>query len=272
MERNSVEHGSLVMNINSGSLPDRSTLSLKILTYNVHSCVGTDRKIDPHRIAEVVAETGADIIALQELDVGRKRTGGVDQAHVIASLLKMEAHFHPALHVQEEKYGDAILTAWPTRLIKAGPLPSIGETRGALWVRAELPGFGINILNTHLGLRGADRARQVSMLLSGEWIGSADFQAAPAIICGDLNAIPSSPAYKSIARQFRDVQLLTSPRAARTFPSRFPLLRLDHIFVSEGTGVTGSRVISTPLARQASDHLPLLAEVNWGISSPERED
>ncbi|MDM9625623.1 endonuclease/exonuclease/phosphatase family protein [Rhizobium sp. S152] len=250
------------MNINAR---DGTGRSLKILTYNVHSCVGTDRKIDPPRIAEVIAETGADIIALQELDVGRKRTGGVDQAHMIASLLKMEAHFHPALHVEEEQYGDAILTALPTRLMKAGPLPSIGELRGAIWVRAEIDGMGVNILNTHLGLRGTDRARQVAELLGRDWIGSPEFQSAPAIICGDLNAVPSSPAYKSIARQFRDVQLLSSVRAARTFPSRFPLLRLDHIFVSEGIGVERSQVVTTLLTRRASDHLPLLAEVICGV-------
>jgi endonuclease/exonuclease/phosphatase family metal-dependent hydrolase len=238
-----------------------SPSSLSVLTYNVHSCIGTDRKVDVHRIVDVIAQTGADIIALQELDVGRKRTGGIDQAHLIASLLKMDAHFHPALHVEDEKYGDAILTALPTRLMKAGPLPSKGEVRGAIWVRVDLPGIALNVINTHLGLRNSDRVQQVSTLLGNEWIGSAEFQASPGIICGDLNAIPSSAAYKALSASFRDVQGVAPAIRARTFPSRFPLLRLDHIFASKEIGILGSQVISTAASRRASDHLPLLAEV-----------
>ncbi|NLS05320.1 EEP domain-containing protein [Rhizobium sp. P32RR-XVIII] len=246
----------------SSVLPEQAGGELKILTYNVHSCIGTDRRIEPTRIADVIAETGADIIALQELDVGRKRTGGVDQAHMIASLLKMEAHFHPALHVEEEKYGDAILTALPTRLIKAGRLPSVGEMRGAIWVQVDLAGAHLNLLNTHLGLRRIDRARQATALLGEEWIGSANFQAAPAIICGDLNAIPLSPAYKMLARHFRDAHLLAARRPRATYPSRLPVLRIDHIFVSDGLDVTSAIVPTTPLARRASDHLPLLVSVS----------
>ncbi len=236
---------------------------LRILTYNVHSCVGTDRQLDPIRIADVIAQSGADIIALQELDVGRKRTGGVDQAHRVATLLNMEAYFHPALHVQEEKYGDAILTALPTRLMKAGPLPSVGETRGAIWTQVDAGGRKLNVLNTHLGLRNIDRTKQVRTLLSDEWIGSEDFQAAPSIICGDLNARPSSPAYRMLAGQFRDAQLRVTERPRPTFPSRFPLLRIDHVFLSQDLEVTTASVISTPLTKRASDHLPLLITLRF---------
>jgi endonuclease/exonuclease/phosphatase family metal-dependent hydrolase len=242
------------------------TPELKILTYNVHSCIGTDRKLDPHRIADVIARTGADVIALQELDVGRKRTAGVDQAAMIAKLLKMEAHFHPALHVEEEKYGDAILTAFPTRLMKAGPLPSLGETRGAIWVRINWHGRQVNILNTHLALRNVDRVRQVEMLMGGEWIASSEFGGDAAIICGDLNAIPTSPAYRMLARRFRDTQRLTSGKPRPTFPSRFPLLRLDHILVSEHFDVGSATVLADPLCRRASDHLPLLVTLRPGQS------
>jgi endonuclease/exonuclease/phosphatase family metal-dependent hydrolase len=245
----------------SGISPLQGGRSIRILTYNVHSCVGTDRRIDPHRVADVIAQSGADIIALQELDVGRKRTGGVDQAHLIAGLLKMESHFHPALHVEEEKYGDAILTALPTRLMRAGPLPSVGETRGAIWVQVDVNGLTLNVLNTHLGLRGVDRAQQIAALLGSDWIGSSAFQAAPSIICGDLNAIPLSPAYRTLARQFRDAQLLAGGKPRPTYPSRLPVLRIDHVFVSEGLGVRRVTAIADPLARRASDHLPLLAEI-----------
>ena len=112
---------------------------LRIMTYNVHRCVGADGRADPRRIAEVIAACGPDMVALQELDVGRLRTGGIDQAHAIAHLLGMSVHFNPALQVEEELYGDAILTALPMRLVKAGPLPgSVGfEARGAPAISAD---------------------------------------------------------------------------------------------------------------------------------------
>ena len=85
----------------------------RLLTYNVHRCVGVDRQLDVARIAGVIADLEPDIVCLQELDVGRARTGGVDQAHAIAERLDMSFHFHPAMRVEEELYGDAILTRLP---------------------------------------------------------------------------------------------------------------------------------------------------------------
>src|SRR4051794_7462009 len=124
----------------------RRRAMIRILTYNVHSCRGLDGRVSPGRIAEVIAAARADIVALQELDVGRARSGGLDQAQAIARELGIDVHFHPARQVEGERYGDAILSALPFRLVKAGPLPEpprrppFFETRGALWVSVELAG------------------------------------------------------------------------------------------------------------------------------------
>ena len=91
-------------------------MTLRVMTYNVHRCVGVDKRLDLERVAEVIAAARPDVVALQELDVGRRRTKGVDQAHGLAELLGMRSHFNAALHVEEERYGDAILTALPERL------------------------------------------------------------------------------------------------------------------------------------------------------------
>jgi len=104
--------------------------------------------------------------------------------------------------------------------------------------------------------------QQVSTLLGEDWIGSAAFRALPAIICGDLSAVGSSSAYRRMAQHFQDAQLLAGRKPRPTFPSRFPVLRLDHIFVSEGFGVTAAEIPTNPLTRQASDHLPLTVELN----------
>ncbi|WP_028747193.1 endonuclease/exonuclease/phosphatase family protein [Rhizobium mesoamericanum] len=235
---------------------------IRILTYNVHSCVGTDRKIDPARIAAVIADAGPDIVALQEIDVRRRRTGGVDQAAIIASLLKMEAHFHPALAIAEEQYGDAIITALPAHPIKAGPLPSLGEARGALSVEVMFANRNLLVVNTHLGLRRRDRAQQMSTLLSPAWLRRDGSNPTSAILCGDFNAVPSSAAYHLANRLLQDAQLACNQTARPTFPSRFPLMRIDHIFVSADLRVVASKVVRNRITSLASDHLPLIADID----------
>ena len=234
----------------------------RLLTYNVHRCLGADGLCSPSRIAEVVASCQPDIVALQELDVGRARSGGVDQAEAIALELGMHMHFHPALRVFEELYGNAILTARPSRLVKAGALPSWrqAEPRGALWASVHVGGAEVRVINTHLGLRGPDRLAQIDTLLGPEWVGASPHNE-PVILTGDFNAIPRSRVYVRIAARLRDAQLSPHVRRPRpTFPVRLPLLRIDHVFVTDSIEVLRAEPIRTPLARVASDHLPLLVE------------
>jgi endonuclease/exonuclease/phosphatase family metal-dependent hydrolase len=246
------------MQIASNEMPARGRL--RVLTYNVHSCRGRDRRHDPERIAEVIASADPHVIALQELDVGRIRTGGIDQAHMIAEHLRMNSHFHPALHVNEEKYGDAVLTALPSRVVKAAPLPSVGEPRGAIWVEVDYHGAKVHIINTHFGLWRRERMLQARILSGEEWLGSRESRTAPSLLAGDFNAGPRSRAYAILAEGLSR-RALTIP-ARPTFPARFPMLRLDHIFANTMARIIGYEVVDTPLARQASDHLPLLATVD----------
>lgn len=244
---------------------------LRILTYNVHSCVGTDRRLDPARIAAVIAAQRPDVVALQELDVGRARSGGVDQAQILADLLKMTFHFHPALRVEEESYGDALLTALPSRLVKAGGLPSIGEPRGALWIEIMVAGRPVHVFNTHFGLRRTERLRQAEALTGPDWIGAAQRLGGSIVLAGDFNAIPSSPAFKVLAQALQHVRGAGERLLPPTFPARLPLLRLDHLFVSPELDCLSAQPVRTPLARLASDHLPLLACLRLssaGVSEP----
>src|SRR3954471_5015867 len=91
---------------------------VRILTYNVHSCLGMDGQLLPTRIAEVITTTGADVVCLQELDVRRKRSGLVHQGEVIAEELAMHFHFFPAIRAESEEYGDAILSRYPMKLVR----------------------------------------------------------------------------------------------------------------------------------------------------------
>jgi len=71
--------------------------TFRIMTYNIHSCIGMDGKISPERISRVIAQCSPDVVALQELDVGRARTDRVDQADLIAQYLQMDYHFLPTI-------------------------------------------------------------------------------------------------------------------------------------------------------------------------------
>jgi endonuclease/exonuclease/phosphatase family metal-dependent hydrolase len=242
------------------------TDTLRVMTYNVHSCIGMDGKLDARRIARVIARARPDVVALQELDVGRARTDGMDQAHLIARYLEMEFHFHPSLHLEEERYGDAILTHLPQRLVKADTLPGLAgkpqlEPRGALWVAIELHGKEIQLLNTHLGLLPRERMAQSEALLGSDWLAHEQCRE-PVILCGDFNALPSSSVCRRLAGTLRDVQTEAQHhRPKGTYSGRFPTVRIDHIYISPELEVTGIEVPASELARVASDHLPLVAEI-----------
>jgi endonuclease/exonuclease/phosphatase family metal-dependent hydrolase len=240
--------------------------TLRIMTYNVHSCIGMDGKLSPERIARVIARCAPDIVALQELDVGRARTEGMDQAHIIAQCLEMDFHFHPAMHIEEERYGDALLSHLPMRLVKTGQLPGLPgkpwlEPRGALWVEIELDGTAIQVLNTHLGLLPRERRAQAEALLGPDWLGHPEYSG-PVVLCGDFNALPSSPVCRRLRTRLNDAQTkLESHRPRSTFFGRLPTARIDHVFVDSGLTVADIEVPDSELVRVASDHLPLIVEL-----------
>lgn len=241
-------------------------MTIRLMTYNVHRCVGVDRKLDIERVADVISACRPDVVALQELDVGRARTRGVDQAHRLAELLRMRSHFHPAMAVEEELYGDAILTALPERLVKVGGLPGLPklrglEPRGALWVAVDLGGVELQIINTHLGLVPREQQVQAAELLGQRWLGSEGF-VGPAVLLGDFNALPISQTYRMLSAVLRDAQDGRGTAPTATFPSGFPVLRIDHIFVTEGLTVRGIESPFDPRARAASDHLPLVVDLD----------
>lgn len=237
----------------------------RIVTYNVHRCVGNDRRLDVARIAAVLARLNPDIVALQELDVGRRRTGHVDQAHEIAQRLDMACHFHAALEVEEEQYGDAILTAYPERLVKKGPLPGYDrmralEPRGALWVEVEIEGRPVQIINTHLGLVPREQQLQAAHLAGPAWLEHPRCQW-PAILLGDFNATASSIVYRTLTQRLQPARRLAARKQpTSTFPSPLPVLRIDHLFVSPGIEVHEVSAPFDPLTRVASDHLPLVMD------------
>ncbi len=237
------------------------------MTYNVHGCVGTDARLDEGRIAQVIAAFSPDVVALQELDVERARSRNLDQVRHLAAHLKMDFHFHPAMSHLSEQYGDAILSRVPMKLVKKGILPTSTsrlafEPRGALLVELDIAGRSAYLLNTHLGLSWSERLAQAKALLGSDWMGGAVADA-PFILCGDLNALPGSLVHRTFCRILQDVQRWTfhsRPRA--TFPARWPVTRLDYVFINAGFVVSRVEVPNSPQTRLASDHLPLIVDLN----------
>jgi endonuclease/exonuclease/phosphatase family metal-dependent hydrolase len=236
---------------------------MRILTYNVHGCRGTDGRYAPERIAEVIAATGADVACLQELDVGRKRSGRVHQAEAVARELEMTFEFFPAIHMEAEQYGDAILSRWPMQLRKAATLPGTGqalEPRGAIWVEVEGNGDRWQVLNTHFGLGRAERRVQARAL--AEWVQAASARP-PVVLCGDLNSRTGSQVHALLAAGLREVR----QRPGCTFATRWPWICLDYIYASPEVRVVSAEVVTTALTRVASDHFPVVAEL-LGPSGP----
>ncbi|MCW1886001.1 endonuclease/exonuclease/phosphatase family protein [Luteolibacter flavescens] len=245
----------------------RKELSLRVMTYNIHSCVGLDRKIRPERVARVINHFDPDIVAVQEVDCHRVRSRGHDQAQLIAEHLRMSHVFHAMFEEERERYGIAIFSRYPLTTVKSGYLTEADprlfkEARGAIWVKvATEEGRSFHFLNTHFGLGRAERLQQAEVLLGDEWLGSLP-ATEPVVVAGDFNSGPRSRALQGFQRRFQDVQrVLPGHVPIPTFSSAFPLLRIDHLFVSKHFTVDGIGKPVSPVARMASDHLPLFAEL-----------
>lgn len=239
---------------------------LRLMTYNVHGCGGMDGRVSPRRVARVIRGEMPDIVALQEVDFGRRRSRAEDQAAIIARELGMHGVFCPTITRGEEHYGHALLSRYPIEIVKRARLPHDPaswwqEPRSAMWARVDVGGQVVNIITTHLGLGPRERVLQVRELLGPDWIGGISPDE-PVIICGDFNALPGSVPYKLAAAKLRDVQSSRDGhRPLGTFSSLQPLVRLDHIFTSPHFERQRVVVVRNDLTRIASDHLPLVADL-----------
>ncbi|HKO50681.1 MAG TPA: endonuclease/exonuclease/phosphatase family protein [Polyangiaceae bacterium] len=236
--------------------------TFRVMTYNVHSCVGTDGKLDPGRIAEVIARSEADIVALQELDVCQARSDGLHQPEWLAEKLQMSVHFTAARRCDEGHYGNAILSRHPFSVLSEGGLRRrTGEQRAVQWLQVSIGGLELNVMNTHLSIHFRERLLQIEQLLGAEWIAKSRSHL-PLVVCGDLNSSQFSPVYRSLRKDLVDAQRANGSRAVATWPSRLPLFRIDHLFTSKGIAVLRCEVRRDRLSMVASDHLPLLAELS----------
>lgn len=239
-------------------------LGVRVMTYNVHSCIGVDGKHSLERIATVIEEAAVDVVCLQELDLQRPRTGGVEQARMLAEMLSMDAQFHPTIRRDPEQYGDAILSLRPMRLVRARPFPDVPrplprEPRGAIWVEIAADGATWQLMNTHFGL-GRNERRLQAAELAENWMLPASHKP-PVVVCGDFNSRPSSLVHQILARKAMDVFRVKGLPHPATFSTRLAFVCLDYVFVSPDVIVRDSHAVVTPATKLASDHFPVVVDL-----------
>lgn len=234
------------------------------MSWNVHHCVGLDRRHSVERVAETIREQDPDIVALQEVEVNHRRSERIHQPSRLAELLKMDYHYHPARIVGEAGFGNAVLTRLSMNKIRAGMLPTHPfmrlQKRGALWTSLDMGGHSVQLINTHLGLLGHERLLQARALCGDTWLDHPDCRRGPRIVCGDFNATPRSRVYRMLDGALRDAMRLAGDPRVRTWPTMLPMVRYDHVFVGDGILATRVEVPKTRLTLVASDHLPVLME------------
>jgi len=224
-----------------------------------------DRRRSEGRIAGVIAEMSVDVVALQELDLGRRRSASADQTKMIAEQLGWYSHFHPAMRMGDEHYGNAILSRYQLNFRRAIELPGrppffCRENRAAIEVAITTNLGEVHIINTHLGLGWRERVVQAQLFTTTEWR-AAIAGDKPLILLGDFNSLRGSQPYRTLNRHLRDVrQFIAATGPFCTFPTPFPLLAVDHIFVNEALRPVSVSVHRSRIARIASDHFPLMAE------------
>jgi endonuclease/exonuclease/phosphatase family metal-dependent hydrolase len=231
-------------------MPARERL-LRIATYNVHSCVGADRRHDPARIAEVIAELDADVIALQEFSYPADVALEARTPVVLTSLDRYGFALGPTRAGDDHSFGNVLLTRHPIReVLRVDLSHRRREPRGALAATIDYGAGELHVLSTHLGLRLSERRVQVRKLME-----HIDRRQAPFLaVLGDFNDwLPG----RSVAHVL-DQRLGPADRSP-TFPARWPLLSLDRIWVSPRSALREVRVHRSPLACAASDHLPVVA-------------
>lgn len=231
-------------------------VQLTVMTYNIHHAEGTDKKLDLERIANVIRGQQPDLVALQEVDVGTQRTGGVDQAAALARLTGMEHAYGATMDFQGGKYGNAVLSRIPIRLSSTVQLPhQVGgrrEPRAALVATLRLhppDGRDINFISTHF-----DHTGEPSDRLSQAHAVNAQLGRSPmlSILAGDFNCEPGSEPMVELEKQWKLVS-----GGSGSYPAAPPAKSIDHVLVRPGDRwrVIESRVIEEPIA---SDHRPVM--------------
>lgn len=244
--------------------------SLRVMTYNIYGARATSpaNAADLDAIAEVIRRQNPDFVTLNEVDVFTNRTGkDVHQARDLAEKLGMEWHFSKAIDRDGGEYGDAVLSKYPILEKRSYRLPCAaeqpGEDRSLCVIRVQIDGKDLYVASTHLDHLSGDASRlvqatEIRRIRDTELEGDL-------ILCGDLNAIPSSNVIATMTSFLTN----TGPIDQYTFPSDDPSRKIDYIMYApiEHFGVQNCQVVSRGDQQvdgvNASDHRPVIADIRF---------
>lgn len=237
-------------------------MKFRLVTYNIHKGIGgVDRRYRPERIVEVLRHYRADVALLQEVDDGVPRSKHHRQVDLLAEALEMPHRgYQRNVRVRTGHYGNAVLSRFPITATDEVDLSMrMKKRRGALaaMFRCDVDGHtrSVQVVNLHLGLAGFERNWQVKKLLASNVV-SHHRADTPVILAGDFNDVWSALGPRLIEpRGYR-----AAGRAVRTFPASLPLRALDRVFYRGHIESTHVFAGHYELARQASDHLPLVVD------------
>ena len=230
---------------------------LRVVTYNVHKCRGLDRRVSAVRIAEVLRDLQADVIALQEV-LGH-------QAEAISCELGLPYVLGENRQHRGSAYGNVVLSRFPIRMMRNYDLSVSGrESRGCL--RADLLVNGealLHVFNVHLGTALIERRTQGRKLIADDLLNDVEIQA-PRIVLGDFNEWTRGLATRLLRSHLQSADVRGLLKRSKTYPGVLPFLHLDHIYYDPALRLEGLTLHRTRKTLMASDHLPLLGEFAWG--------
>jgi endonuclease/exonuclease/phosphatase family metal-dependent hydrolase len=239
-------------------------MRLRALTYNIHKCIGgLDRRYDPVRVADTIGHYEPDIVLLQEVAQGVKRYRHETQIERLGDLLgfRHRTYFVNVLHRRRGEYGNAILSRFPlfetSNLSVTIPLRKPRSVLHARYrVRVGRHSRTLHVFNLHLGLSGAERKQQLRRFLDSHPFAGLDHRT-PILVAGDFNDVWGTLGPKLLVPAgFRG-----PARPIRTFPAYAPVRALDSFYVRGQVDLLGLHRSRLDLARRASDHLPLIADL-----------
>lgn len=238
-------------------------MRLRVLSYNIHKCIGgVDRRYEPQRVADVICGQEPDVLLLQEVDAGVARSNSDRQVEVLGDLCGMRYRsWFPNVDVRGGgQYGNAILSRYP--IIESTNIDlSIrfkkkrSVLHGVIRVRHDDVDRTVHVYNMHLGLARFERRIQLLKFLDSHPFQNLHHDT-PIVVGGDLNDV-----YGGLGELLRPAGFRGTERRPLTFPAWGPLRPLDAIFVRGKVDFVKLTRCESELARRASDHRPLIADV-----------
>jgi endonuclease/exonuclease/phosphatase family metal-dependent hydrolase len=240
-----------------------SAPSLRIVTYNIHKCRGMDRRVRPERIVRVLMELRPDIVALQEVV---SREGGAreeDQARFVAEELGFHFAFGENRRHKGGRYGNVVLTRFPIESHQNYDISTIWgrENRGCLRTDVRLNDATLHVFNVHFGTRFFEQRKQARKLVDDGIVVNDELRG-PRIVLGDFNEWLRGSVTHTMTAHLDKANVRRHLKKSRTFPGRFPIFRLDHIYFDRTLRLKRLARHRSETALVASDHLPLVADLS----------